>query len=135
MPTSSYAQEIWPDGSKLDDLQTLLPVAGGVSISSAAEVPISAIVASKFGYLQRLEAICTAVGSTIGDWTLRDKVTGSTLLVLKQPIAIAVLGTRYTWDFPKALKMAAIGDQFTIQGSVNTLGTWFWILNGYMLKV
>jgi hypothetical protein len=104
---------------------------GAVSISNATETAISKVDASRFGYCQQIEAICTAAGTVAATWTLRDGAAGSTLLVLQQPVAVAVVGTRYVWSFPNPLKTNAINKAFTIQSSSASTGTWIFTVNGF----
>lgn len=110
----------------------LMTVGGAVSIAGAAETALNVVDANRFGYLTLLEAVCTVAGTTAGTWTLRNRVGGSTLLVLQQPITTSVVGTRYCWAFPVPWKTEFVNNSFSIQGSAATLGTWVFLCNGFM---
>lgn len=109
----------------------LLTPGGAVDIAGAVETAISTIDLNRFGYLSLLEATCLVAGTTAGSWTLRLGIAGTTALLLPQPIATSVVGTRYCWAFPVPWKTDAVGGQFTIQASAATLGTWRWLCNGF----
>ena len=104
---------------------------GAVSIAAAAAVAVSIANANRFGYLQHMEAICTVAGTTAGNWILRDMTAGATLLLLQQPVAVSVVGTRYCWAFPFPWKTQGQGDVFTVEPSAATLGTWVFFVNGF----
>lgn len=105
---------------------------GGVSIANAVETAISTVDAARFGYLTNLTIICTATSTTAGTWTLRDGMGGGTLLVIPQPVTVAIVGTKYCFCFPVPWKTNAINKAFTIQGSVATMGTWTFLCNGML---
>lgn len=113
----------------------LLTPGGSVSIGGAVETAISVADVLRFGYIALLETICTVTSLTVGTWTFRNGLTGTTLLILQQPVALESPGQRYIWTFPVPWKTAAIGGQFTIQNSVATMGTWAWHINGFMSSV
>lgn len=105
---------------------------GAVSIGNAVETAISVVDAARFGYLVNLTLMCTAVSTTAGTWTLRDGAGGNVLQVIPQPVTAAVVGTKYCFCFPSPWKTNAINKAFTIQGSVATMGTWTFLVNGFM---
>lgn len=109
----------------------LLTIGQGVSVAAAAETALSTANANRFGYLLSLEAICTVAGAAAGTWNLRAGVAGTSRLLLRQPITVSVVGTRYCWSFPFPWKTDAKGGQFTIEPSAATLGTWIFFVNGF----
>ena len=110
----------------------LLTPGGAVSIGGVVETAISTVDAARFGYMANLTIICTVASTTAGTWTLRNAAGGTTLLVIPQPVAVSIVGTKYCMCFPAPWKTNAINAAFTIQGSVATLGTWTFLVNGFM---
>ena len=123
------AQSIFSEN--IVDRLPLQTVGGAVSVAAAAETNLTVVNAGRKGYLLQLEAIATVAATAAGTWTLRDSVGGTTLLILQQPDAAAAVGTRYVWCFPMPWKTAGRGDQFTIEPSAATLGTWLFHVNGF----
>lgn len=102
---------------------------GGVSVTAVAGLVITG-GAGKKPLIQRLEAICTAVSTTVGAWTLRATPSGTVFYELQQPVLVAVIGTRYIWEFPTP-PLGEDADGFEVVPSVTTMGTWFFFANGY----
>jgi len=120
-----------PFSETLPTRPPLLTVGQAVSVAAAVETALSVINANRFGYLLEVEAICVVAGTTAGTWNLRDGVAGTSRLLLQQPVAVSVVGTRYCWAFPMPWKTNAQSGQFTIQPSAATLGTWIFLVNGF----
>lgn len=109
----------------------LLTPGGAVSIAAAAETEISEKETTRFGYLLQIDATCTIAASAAGTWTLRDAIAGGTLLVLQQANAAAAPGDRLVFCFPHPWKNSLVNEQFTIEPSAATLGTWIFTVNGF----
>lgn len=109
----------------------LLTVGGGVDVAAAADTALTVADALRFGYLLYLQAVCLAASTTVGDWVLKDAMGGTTLLTIRQPVAVSDVGKEYCWPFPHPWKTAALGGQFAIAPSVATMGTWRFICNGF----
>ncbi len=109
----------------------LITIGGSVAVAAAAETPITVGSANEFGYLVYMRADCTVVSTTAGTWSLRRQVGGPVVLILQQPVVVAPVGSSYCWPFPVPWKTIAKGDQFSIQPSVATMGTWQFFVNGF----
>lgn len=89
--------------------------------------------------LQRVELICTAAGTTPGTWSIGSNVPGAAAqaqvhCVLTQPVAVAVVGTRYVFEFPTPYIGGFTNQQhvFSVKNSVDTMGAWTLNAVGYM---
>jgi hypothetical protein len=70
-------------------------------------------------------------GTTQGNWTISDTSLGTNYPVLRQPFDTPSPGQDICFPFPHPWKTTSKGDVFTIQGSVGTMGTWRFIVNGF----
>ncbi len=113
----------------------LMTIGGRVSVAAAAETPITTGVVNLYGYLTYMRADCTVASTTAGYWILRDGVANTVLLHLSQPVTAAVVGSSYCWPFPVPWKTHDQADQFTIEPSVATMGTWQFIVNGFLSSI
>lgn len=88
------------------------------------------------GYLERIDGVCIATGSTGGQWAIRNSLyaTGYVFHVIQQPVAPipgdsveAVFTTpiRTLWYFGNP-------SIFSIQASNSLMGTWVFTVNGFM---
>lgn len=102
------------------------------TVAAAVETILTVASAKEFGYLAYLRADCTVIGTTGGTWALRTAIGGTIMLLLQMPIPAAPVGTSYCWPFPVPWKTVMAGDQFTLQPSVATMGTWVFICNGFL---
>lgn len=109
----------------------LLTVGQAVSVAAAVETALSVVNAGRFGYMERIEAICTVASTTAGTWNLRTGMGGTSRLLLQQPALASAPSNRYIWEFPTPWKTDAQGGQFSIQPSVATMGTWIFLVNGF----
>ena len=115
-----------------------LPIAqanGGVSVSAAAETPITTAVALYHQYLLRLTATCigTVLGGAVngGSWSLKNGTGGTVIGYLPQPYGSPSLGQQFVWEFPVPHKTSSTAQAFTITPSSTFLGTWLFMANGY----
>lgn len=113
----------------------LRTVGNALSIAAAVEGILTVASGKEFGYLTYLRADCSVVGTTAGTWALRNAIGGAIMLLLQMPIPAAVVGTSYCWPFPVPWKTGQVGDQFTLQPSVATMGTWVFICNGFLSSI
>lgn len=113
----------------------LITIGGSVAVAAAAETPLTTIGANMFQYLVYMRADCTVAGLTGGTWGLRLQAASPIVLYLQMPVAAAPVGTSYCWPFPVPWKTLAQGDQFTIQPSVATMGTWQFFVNGFKSSI
>ena len=98
---------------------------------SNAEIAFSSVAAFKFGYLLNLLLICTTASTTIGLWTFKSSVGGTSIFTFPQPVAVAAVGTQYLLTFDMPWKTPTTNAAFSITPSVATMGTWFLLPNGF----
>lgn len=122
-------------GNDAAAMARLATIGQAVSVSAAAETPLTISSPSEFGYLVYMRADCTVAGTTAGFWTLAIKNGGTHVLNLQMPVAAAPIGTSYCWPFPVPWKTTGQGDQFTIMPSVATMGTWIFVVNGFYSSI
>lgn len=112
----------------------LRTINNSVTISAAAETPITVASANEYSYLTYMRADCVQAGaSTAGYWSLRDGVGGTVILILYLPNV--TLGSSYCWPFPVPWKTAQPNARFTLEPSIGTMGTWQVIVNGFHSSV
>lgn len=104
---------------------------GGLDYSGAALTSLTVSSVNYFAYMLYLQAWCITAGTTQGDWTIRDDV-GATKVKLRQPFDTPSPGQELCWAFPHPWKTNTNNGNFTIQGSVGTMGTWRFIANGFL---
>lgn len=124
--------EVTVYGNDAAHANRLMTIGMGVAVAAAAETPITVASAQEFGYLVYMRADCTVAGTTAGFWNLNIGVAGTNVIDFQMPVAAAPVGTSYCWPFPVPWKTTAKGGQFTITPSVATMGTWVFIVNGFL---
>lgn len=110
----------------------LITIGGRVAVAAAAETPLTVASLREFGYLAYMRADCTVASTTAGAWSLRLAAGGAVVLILSQPVVAAPVGSSYCWPFPVPWKTTTVNAQFTIEPSVATMGTWQFIVNGFL---
>lgn len=118
-------------GREASEANRLRTIGGSVTMVAAAETLLTIASANEFGYLVYMRADCTVASTTAGTWSLRLQAASAVVLILQQPVVAAPVGSSYCWPFPVPWKTLAKGDQFTIQPSVATMGTWQFFVNGF----
>ena len=113
----------------------LVTIGQAVSVSAAAETPLTVASPNEYGYLVYMRADCTVAGTTAGTWGLKIKSGGTQVLLLQMPVAAAPVGTSYCWPFPVPRKTTGQFDQFTITPSLATMGTWIFVVNGFYSSI
>lgn len=123
--------EVTAYGNDAPAANRLRTIGGSVAMAAAAETLLTVASANEFGYLVYMRADCTVASTTAGTWSLRLQAASAVVLILQQPVVAAPVGSSYCWPFPVPWKTLAKGDQFTIQPSVATMGTWQFFVNGF----
>lgn len=96
------------------------------------------------GYLQALEATCTAANTTSGYWDVLNASanvgTGTRVVTKLYLYKTATIGDVIRWEFPTPFLTSSVyygapNEAFAIKPSVGTLGTWIFVAYGFSAQI
>lgn len=112
---------------------------GGIFVTGTTMIPLTTLASGFYGYLNRIDGVCLATGTTGGSWALRNSYvpSGFVFMVLYQK-KDANPGLRVSAEFPSPIQTAGcnnVNGQFSIQASSDLMGTWFFTINGFLSEL